>query len=269
MYWTDFKKTFTLALGLSITLFYSCSNESKNTQDGVVENEKEVIVASKEERIARMVENELNIPATEKYDIEILYKYIDPDTLEDALILVNRRDHAFKHVKENGNERFFEKTGYTGLFNYIFVLLGDSKKLISTTPVGSNVNKTLKAEFLELTSKAFTDFYVDYRIQNSMQRNYYTVRRNEIFLTFSCPIFDSIGQPNPIVYDIQHKESTVRLTKDIALYHASFVDYNPEDIEDITAYEPKGIKSSDDLYVYFIFDDKKMKYVTPMAAPEE
>ncbi|HLW39819.1 MAG TPA: hypothetical protein VKX31_05470 [Brumimicrobium sp.] len=265
MYWTEFKKTGILAL--SILLLISCTENAGTEQEHTEKEEKQEVSITKEQRIARMVENELNIPATEEYDIQILYRHINTDTLEDALILVNRKDHAFQHVKSNNNERFFEKTGYTGLFNYVFVLLGDSKRLLTTTPVGSNVNYTLRAEFLELTSRAHTDFFVEYRINNSLQRNYYTVRGNEVFLTFSCPVFDKVGDPIPVVYDIQHKESSVRLTKDIALYHATFLDYNLKEIEDVNAYEPKEIQSSDDLYVYFIFDDNTMKYVTPMAPP--
>src|SRR5690554_6012991 len=97
-----------------------------------------------------------------------------------------------------------------------------------------------------------------------MQRDYFTVRRNNIYKTFSCPVFDSVGVENPRVYDIQHRESSVRIAKDIALYHGEFEDYEPSEIEDVNNYTPKGIIGTDKLFVYFIFDDRTMKYKTPM-----
>ncbi|PKR80997.1 hypothetical protein CW751_07470 [Brumimicrobium salinarum] len=64
------------------------------------EKQKEVEELSSEEKIIRKIENKLKIPATEEYDIQFLKKYIDADTLIDALILVNREHHAFENVKK-------------------------------------------------------------------------------------------------------------------------------------------------------------------------
>lgn len=181
MYWTEFKKIATLAL--TVFLLSSCAENAEKAEEQVKAEAKQETAITKEQQIARLVENELNIPATEEYDIQILYKNIDADTLEDALVLVNRKEAGFQNAKLNDREHFFANTGYTGLFNYVFVWLGNSKSLLKTTPVGSNVNYALRAEFLELTSKAHTDFYVEYRVKNSLYRNYYTVRGKEIFLT--------------------------------------------------------------------------------------
>lgn len=265
MYWTGFRKVYSLLGLFAVVTISSCSSDDKNLP--TVEKSPEDQL-TEEQWIVRKIESELNIPATEKYGIEIIYKHINPDTLMDALILVNRKEHALNHVKNNGTEAFFERTGQTGGYNYVFVKLGGAKDVISTTPVGSNINYSLKAEFLELTSKAFTDFYVDYRIKNSLQRNYYTLRGNNLHLTFSCPIFDGIGDPKPVVYDIRYLDSPVRMTKDIALFHARLKDYKVNEIEDVNHYEAKGIESTEDLYVYFIFDEKTMKYKSPMKAPE-
>jgi hypothetical protein len=102
-----------------------------------------------------------------------------------------------------------------------------------------------------------------------MQRNYYTVRNDRVFLTFSCPVFDSIGESKPKVYSIEHKESTVRLAKDIALYDGKIPSYDPTKIEDINNYSPKEIISTEELYVFFIFDESTMSYVTPMMTKEK
>lgn len=267
MYWIDFKKYFGI-VGL-LFLMFSCSFNETTDEKPVVEVEGyDYAKEMSESYIKRQIESNLQISAAEDYDVEITYTYINPDTIKDALILVNRKDYALTHVKNSSTERFFEKTGETGPYNYVFVKIGGKKNIISTTPVGSNINYNLKATFLELTSKAYKDFYVEYRIRNSLQRNYYTVRNNTIYLTFSCPVFDQIGEEKPRVYDIRHESSSVRLSKDIAMYHAKIKDYNPNEITAPFHYEPKEIIASDDLYVYFIFDEKTMKFVTPMKSPE-
>jgi hypothetical protein len=263
MFWIKYS-VFTL-LSFFVILLFGCSSENNDQQP---EENSEVKELSEDEQIKRQVENALDISAAEAYDIQIMYKHINPDTLQDALILVNRKSHAFKRAENNNSERFFENTGYTGPYNHVFVKLGGMKSLISTMAVGSNANFPLKAKFIELTSKAHQDFYVDYRIRNSMQRNYYTVRHDNLFLTFSCPVFDSVGSESPKVYDIQYPQSPVRIAKDIALYQGSFSNYQPDQIEDVNAYEPDGIIGSNDLFVYFIFDDQSMKYMTPMRADE-
>ena len=266
MFWKEYK-CFKFALLSSVFLFLTaCSVEEKeDVIHSQQENEKKKSL-TEEEQIIRQVESKLSISAVEDYDIQIKYKHIDEDTLRDALILVNRKEFAFQKAKNTNTERFFENTGHTGLYNYIFLKMGGSKELISTNPVGSNAEYPLKSEFLELTSKAHQDFFVEYRVRNSYYRNYYTFRKNNLYLTFSCPVFDSIGEPNPRVYDIQHETSPVRLAKDIALYEGEIVDYNPKEIENINNYEPKDIVRNGELYVFFIFNDKSMKYVTPMAA---
>lgn len=269
MFWTEFKNH-KLSLILIIFLFFtSCSDDRKFTDDVVKTDSKEEDSnqnLSEKEQIIRQVESVLSIPATEDYDIQILYKHLDEDTLRDAIVLVNRKEFAFDKAKNTNTERFFGETGNTGLYNYVFLKMGGKDKLISTNPVGSNANFPLSVHFLELTSKAHTDFYVEYRVRNSLYRNYYTVRKNKLFLTFSCPEYDKIGEEEPLVYDIQHPTSSVRIAKDIALYKGQIVGYNPSEIEDVNAYTPKEIKSNGELFVYFVFNERTMKYVTPMPA---
>jgi hypothetical protein len=268
MFWTKFKRK-NLYFLFSIILFSAACSSGNSENDNKLASEKtEEESLTEEEKIIRQVENILEITAAENYDIQIQYKHIDPDTLKDALILVNRKEYGHQKAKNNNTERFFEKTGHTGLYNFVFLKLGGSDKIISTTPVGSNADYPLTVRFLELTSKAHKDFVVEYRIRNSVHRNYYTVRNDKMFLTFSCPVFDGVGSPNPRVYDIQHPTSEVRIAKDIAMYEGKIVDYNIEEIENINEYTPKEIIRDGDLYVYFIFDDKKMKYVTPMGEAE-
>lgn len=271
MFWTEFKN-YKIPFILLGFLFFSSCNEESNTSKSVEVEEKtddSTKLESEKEQIIRQVEGALSIPATEKYDIQIQYEFINEDTLRDAVILVNRKEFAFEKAKNTNTERFFEETGNTGLYNYVFLKLGGKDRIISTNPVGSNANYPLEVKFIELTSKAHTDFYVEYRVRNSLHRNYYTLRRNDLFLTFSCPQFDKIGEEQPLVYDIKHPSSSVRIAKDIALYKGQIVDYSASEIKNTNFYTPKEITSNGELFVYFVFNEKTMKYVTPMPAMEK
>ncbi len=262
MSWIESKKVRLIILCLTIAFCQGCSSDKKEKVKLPAKSAKQAL--TNKELIKEQVENDLDISAAEQYDIQIHSEFINADTLKDQLILINRKQFAYKHVKATGSKNFFDRMGHSAPYNYVFVKLGGSNEILSTTPVGSNVDYPLKSEFLFLTSKANKDFYVDYRIKNSLQRNYYAVRNNTIYLTFSCPIFDSIGSKNPVVYAIEHKNSPLRISKDIVMYKGQFSDYQPDKIENPNDFTPKNIKSKGEVFAYFIFDNDKMKYVTPM-----
>lgn len=261
MYWTVSKIVTTLVVLILLSSISSCKNEESDKQDKV---EKKSTLSFRE-KIARQVELELDINAAEEYDLQIKKEYINPDTLQDALILVNRKQWAHERAEKADNIDFIKQTGFVGPYNNVFVKLGGVDKLLKAPTVGSGADEKLDSKFLTLTSEAHKDFYVNYRIRNSMHRNYYSVRKDRLYLTFSCPVFDSIGEPNPRVFAIQHEESSVRIAKDIALYEGKIVGYDPSKIEDPNTYQPRQIIPLKDLYVYFIFDENVMKYKTPMV----
>ena len=268
MYWKKFRL---LTVFIFFVFGFTFTGCNTNEETGFNNQVKPVEIAdtiSFKKKMERLIETKLDIPATEDYSIQIKRKHINPDTTSDALILINRMDYAYKRAKSNSTENFFNNTGHTGPYNYVFVYNGSTKKLISRDPFGSTSDISLTSQFLELTSAAHQDFYVNYRIRNSMFRNYYTVRKDDIYLTFSCPVFDSIGQNDPVAYAIEHPRSSVRIAKDIALYKGKIVGYNSNNIENVNAYYPKQIIKVGDLYAYFIFDQKSMKYKTPMRKKE-
>ncbi|MEX1191646.1 MAG: hypothetical protein WEA99_06695 [Brumimicrobium sp.] len=259
---TEFKNKslsfFTLLL-MSLSVLFSCSEEEKKA----TKDKKSKM--SFEERAKRAVEAELDINATEEYGIEIHKKHLDRDTIEDAVILVNREKWAYIRAEKQGNMKFLKKLGYVGPYNNVFVYIGKSDKFVPTPTIGSAAKHPLDIGFKSITTPSQNDFYVNYRIRNSMHRNYYTIRGDRVYLTFNCPVFDSIGEENPVIYDIKHTESSIRLAKDIGLFKAEIPNYNPQQIEDPNSYKPDSIVGTDELFVFFIFDESKMSYVTPMT----
>jgi len=77
-------------------------------------------------------------------------------------------------------------------------------------------------------------------------------------------LYDFMTPETPTIYYIQHVESDVRISKDIALYYGQIQNYNPAEIDDFMNYYPQNVTATEELFVYFIFDKKRMKYVTPM-----
>jgi hypothetical protein len=265
------KPTYLQFLNLILLIFIASiigSCTSKETTEGTNEpvekqENKQQTEAEIKTKAQRYIENNLKINATETYTLTHTKAYLDQDTLVDYIFLVNREAYALAKVEAEGNQKFFEYMGRTGPHNHVFVYLAGEDMFLETPPVGSAVEHPLSLTVGYLTAPSRQDFWVDYRTRNSMHRNYYTVRNKKLYLTFNCPVFDHIGEPSPTVYDIVHKESDVRIAKDIYMYHATFANYNFDEISDINSYTPDSIIGSEDLFVFFLFDDKNLVYKTP------
>lgn len=218
--------------------------------------------------VKRQVESLLKINAAENYTLTIHEEYLDRDTLIDAVVLVNREEYAKKKAAEDGDTSFEELVGYTGPYNHVFTYINGSKKLHQAPPVGSSAEYPLTVHFETIANPSQKDFYIEYRVKSSVNRNYYTMNNGKVTLTFSCPLYDFMDPEKPTIYAIKHQESEVRISKDIALYKGTIPNYNPDNIDDFMSYYPEEVVATDDLYVYFIYDKQKMKYVTPMR-PEK
>lgn len=257
-------------LSLAGILFYSCEEGILDGRDNL---KKETFTKTKvsvfdtdfEQYIRRKIEAELEINAAEKYDFQIKIAHLDKDTVSDAVILVNREQFAQNRIKKEGKEKFFKSSGYTAKENYIFVFKGITSKILTIPPIGSSVFHPLEVYFEEITAPGQNDFYVTYRFRNSLFRNYYTLRGETLYLTLNCPVYDKIGESEPEVYFIEHRNVETRIAKDIVIYEGLIPNYTPSKIEDPYNYTPEEIKSKDEIFVYFIYDADRKAYVTPMA----
>jgi hypothetical protein len=237
-------------------------NKKEATADKKIVN---VFDSDFENFIRREIEAELAINAAENYTLEIHRSRLDKDTITDAVITLNRREFGLERMKKEGKENLLKKSGYTLRENYVFVYKGSSGKVLTTPPIGSSVFHTLSVFFEQITTPGQNDFWVEYRFRNSLFRNYYTLKGETLYLTLNCPVFDQIGEENPEVFDITHRSVKTRIAKDIVIYEAVIPDYDPENIEDINDYSPSRIEAKEDIFVYFIYDNDRKSYVTPMA----
>lgn len=251
----------TTIISISLLFFFSCAEKQKIE---VAKNDDVTEIENFEKWAKREVESLLTINATENYTMTIHEEYLDRDTLIDAVVLVNREEFAKKKAAEDGDTSFEELVGYTGPYNHVFTYINGSKKLLQAPPVGSSAEYPLTVQFETISNPSQKDFFIEYRVKSSVNRNYYTLDKGKVILTFSCPLYDFMDPQNPTIYAIKHQESDVRISKDIALYKGNIVNYSPNTIQDFMSYYPEEVVATDDLYVYFIYDKKRMKYVTPM-----
>ncbi len=256
-------------LAATYTLFILLISCEENQLTTATKNENTSLNENFEDWVRRQVEVMLKINATENYTLTIHREYLDRDTLIDAVILLNREEFAKKKAAEDGDTSFEELVGYTGPYNHVFTYINGSKKLHQAPPVGSSASHPLTVKFETISNPSQKDFYVEYRVKSSVNRNYYTLINGKVVLTFSCPLYDFMTPETPTIYSIQHVESDVRISKDIALYYGQIQNYNPAEIDDFMNYYPQNVTTTEELFVYFIYDKKRMKYVTPMSPPKE
>jgi hypothetical protein len=248
---------------LAALSFYSCdSNENRKTDVDISDDQ--LFDTDFEAWVRRQVEAKLQIPATENYTLTIHREYIDRDTLIDAVILLNRREFARQKALADNDTTFEAMVGFTGPYNHVFTHVGGTKSIHQAPPVGSSADYPLTVFFEKISNPAQLDFYVEYRVRTSVNRNYYTIYNGKVQLIFSCPLYDFMDPENPVIYKIKHLDSEVRLSKDIALYNSKILGYDQTKISNFYTYYPEAIEDSEDLYVYFVFDQRSRKYVTPM-----
>lgn len=241
----------------------ACETNQSHSNDTVLSDDT-LLLTDIDAWIKRQVEVKLQIPATEKYGIEIHRSYLDRDTIQDAVILVNRREWARQRAMADNDTTFESLVGFTGPYNHVFTHIGGTNIIHQAPPVGSSADYPLTVFFETISNPAQKDFYVEYRVRTSINRNYYTIYNGKVQLIFSCPLYDFMDESNPTIYNIKHVESDVRLSRDIALFNSRIPNYSPDRIDNFYTYYPDQVEDSDDLYVYFIFDTKALKYVTPM-----
>ncbi|MFT5581958.1 MAG: hypothetical protein ACI9G9_001223 [Psychromonas sp.] len=213
------------------------------------------------ERAKRHVEAQLNIPATEKYKIEILETNLDPGSDMDAVISVNQLQRAQKEAEEDVNITQRANTGFLGNFNTLFLYNGESKEFTRPIKMPSSANVPLKVIFQNITTEAYSDIIVEYRIRDAAYRNYFGVRNRTPFLMFQWKVFDSLTYENPVANYFELGAGSVSLVKDILIYEGKITNKINEDILGELNLE---IEKKEALKYRFFFDPKSKKYLTVM-----
>ena len=243
-----------LFLCLTIT---SCSEEKS---DLPVENmEEDTKNLSLEEMADRHVRATLDIPPTEKFSLKIYKEHLDGDDKLDAVITVNRLSYALEEAAQSNNSAKQAEVGFTGNYNFIFYYDGHSNQITPDIKIASSAHGELKVSFEHISSEAYKDILVDYKIRNSSFRDFFTTLNHSPILVFQWKIYDRLGEKDPEAIYFEYAPGTQSISKDILLYEGNLD--NASSVNDIYKFEPKISKKGKLLHRFFYLDDAG-KYFT-------
>lgn len=212
-----------------------------------------------DKRYKSEIESKLKIGDKEKYSYHVYKAFINADSIEDAIITVNRMQFAEDEAIKSGKVTKSVEMGYVGNYNYFFYYDGAIDQISEPITVPSSPGRELDISFASITSSEKQDIIIDYRIRNSGWRSYFTsTSEGHLSLMFQWKWFDHIGESVPEALNHVLELSPEGQSQDIAIYQSAIDDYSPE-VKDMYAYVPKITKKGALMYRFF-FDPAVSKY---------
>lgn len=244
---------------ISVLSFLSSCGENIPEESTVDTTKNEKQTGSLESRAARHIESQLGINSAENYSYEIYKEYLDGDEKIDAIITVNRLEFAMDEAAKSGNTAKRAELGFMGNYNYIFYYDGGLDQISPPIAIPSSPQAKLKIAFENISSEAYKDILVDFRIRNSSYKDFFTVFEHTPRRVFQWKNYDGLNAPTSEAYYFKFDAGTAALAKDILVMKALLVQPNKE--VDIYSYEP-NIKKTEELSYRFFYYPEQGKYVT-------
>ncbi len=239
-------------------LFVQCSgeNQAEPAQEKAIKPTKNEPF---DKRYKSEIESKLKIGDKEKYSYHVYKAFINADSIEDAIITVNRMQFAEDEAIKSGKVTKAVEMGYVGTYNYFFYYDGAIDQISEPITVPSSPGRELDISFASITSPDKQDIIIDYRIRNSGWRSYFTsTNEGHLSLMFQWKWFDHVGEAVPEALNHVLEPSPEGQSQDIAIYQSTIDDYNPE-VGDVYAYMPKITKKGALMYRFF-YDPAVSKY---------
>ncbi|MFA7272892.1 MAG: hypothetical protein WC044_03440 [Crocinitomicaceae bacterium] len=214
---------------------------------------------SLEELVIRKVESQLQIPATEKYTLSIHKGQFDSDDIEDALVLVNRKQFALDEAVRKNRVKNQENIGYTGNFNFFFYYDGAKNDISRPITITSSASVPLKINIENIQTESYKDFTIDYRIMESCYRNFYTISNGVPKLVFQWGVFDYEKSDSSKVTYFEYATGSYSLAKDILVYPGKMITPLPKNLNNDFDYK---IEKDGDLQYLFFYNPNQGKYYT-------
>lgn len=242
-------------------IVFGCEPDSKTEKQDQTDTVDQITPQlTLEERAHQHVRQNLNMSANEKYTLKIYYEHLNNDSILDAVITVNRLDHAMNVSQKNKTLPKDAALDFWGNYNNFFYYDSELDKITPNVPIVSSATNPLKVSFENITSETHKDIIVDYRIRNSEFRRYYLLIDKLPSYVFQWKVFDGLGttdqkEANCFGYD----KGSYSTAKDIIIYKAELEDIAAG--EDYTKIEPK-ITCSDEIDKRFFYNTRDRKYYT-------
>lgn len=250
-------KTHLLSIIAISLIFSSCKDDT--TENNTIEDAPEIEKGSLEEIIEQHIEGNLKIPGTEDYSFKIYKEHLDGDEKMDAIITVNRYEFAIDEAAKGNNTAKRAELGFMGNYNYIFYYDGGLDKISPQIAIPSTPQTELKVTFANVSSEAYKDIIIDFRVRNASYKDFYTVANHTPRRIFQWKNFDGLGDKVSEAYILKIEEGAVGLQKDILVMKANIV--QPTEKVDLYTFEPK-LTESNELVHRFFYNDQMGKYVT-------
>lgn len=238
--------------------FSSCTTETETRKTEQKKSDNN-IEESLETMAKRHVEAKLSIPVNENYSMKIYKSDLDGDEKEDAIIAVNRLEYARRDAEKSNKTAQRASIGFMGNHNYIFYFDGGLNQISPEIPIASSPLVPLKITFEHISSEAYKDIIIDYRIMNASFRDYFTVSNHTPKKIFQWKNFDGLLKGEPEAYYFEYDEGTMGPVKDILVKKAILV--QPGKNVDPFTYEPQ-LKKTNELVYRFFFHPAKGTYMT-------
>lgn len=234
----------------------SCGEDEPTVEVETPESNEQL---SMENLIDRKVKAELSIPATENHTQSIYKAQLNDDEFEDAIIVVNRKEHTLQTAIDKNNVAYQEEVGYFGNYNFLFYYDGMTHTVTRKIAVPSNGLIPLKVDFANILTEGYKDFTLDIRIREARYRNFYTVRNGVPALIFQCEIHNVDDANNFNVNHVKYDVGSHSLSKDIVIYEANVKSNIPKDLSSDFEIEtePKG----DEKLRFFYYPAQKKYFI--------
>ncbi len=242
-----------------LAVLVACSNETEETAATNETEETTVAETDFNARVKREIEAKLQIPPTEVYDFRVFKAHINSDTIEDAIITVNRLQFAKAEAVKQGKVDKSSEIGYMG--NYNFFLYYDGQRDLFSVPIPcpSSPGRPLDVTFENITSPTRKDVVIGYRIRNSGWKSYFSVlNESDLALIFQWKEFDNIGLETPEAILHRFEPGQGGESMDIVLYESKIDNYSMN-VPDIYQYVPTIQSKGKELY-RFTYDSNFGKF---------
>ena len=201
----------------------------------------------------------LFIDNQEQYTFNLYKEHLNNDTIEDAIITLNRLALAKAKAKGSGKPWKDEEIGFMGPYNAFFYFDGKTNMISPPIIVYSSPLVDLKVSFDNITSIDYKDILIDYRIRNSSYKDVYFLINNFPELVFEWKIFDGLGTSNEEAYSFSFESDKGKTIKNI-LITESTIGSIPKN-SNLFTYQPKLIQTNKKVKEFFYLESKR-KYFT-------
>ncbi|MFN6013409.1 MAG: hypothetical protein ACK47F_01810 [Flavobacteriales bacterium] len=246
-------------LGISIMSLFSCTDEKELETSIEPKNLQKVASGPVESSANAHVESSLGIPGNENYSLKIFKEHLNGDDKIDAIVTVNRLEHAMSKAAASNKTAKNAEMGFMGQYNYFFFFDGKSGQFSIPMLIASSALVELSVSFDNITSDAYKDVMFDYRVLDGSFKDFYTVNGMTPSRIFQWKNFVGLNTKESEAYYFKFDQGTMGPRKDILVMKAELI--QPKEEIDIYKYDPE-IKKSEDLLIRFFYHPSTGKYMT-------